>query len=257
MTACHVNSSSYTSLFETHVNLVNRTRYNVITVKLAYRVFDVSNAQIGQASEVLSPGQLLQPDDTGTYEVSILPSLSEPANAVARVSCRVVGATLTGRKTWNYPETWPEKLRPITAPDSAGADKSHDGTNTSRRGAAQLPIQVTNAWNTLNGALFVHDTIVITGGDSAVTVTPGSFVLEMGLANGAREAYPGLATPAPTYSQYSVRANNGAGGRERTTSCCRLRSRPQGLADRSAPCEHDGDGNVRRYGFGSRCKRQP
>lgn len=216
MTACHIGPNYYNA----HVNLVNRTRYDAITMTVAFRFFDDSNAQIGQATNMLSPNELLHPDDTGTYETDPSPSLSEPGNAIARVSCRVISATFTGRKTWSYPRRWPEKLRPMTAPDAGGADKDgSDNRSTSQSQlpsgsrSVNLPIQVTNAWNdTLNDALFIHDTLVITGGNSDVTLAPSSFALAMNLVNGGRKSYPALSTPAPSYSKFNVMANNGAGG---------------------------------------------
>ncbi len=74
-------------------------------------------------------------------------------------------------------------------------------------------MQVTNAWDdTLNGTLFVHDTVVVSGGNSDVTLAPSSFVLAINLANGGRKSYPALSTSAPAYSKFNVAANNGAGG---------------------------------------------
>lgn len=223
MTACRSGDYGLVGIywgFPIHVNLVNRTRYSMISATIAYRAFDVSNEQIGQSTNVISPVELLPSDDTGTYATGAIMGLSEPTNAVAHVTCRVVGATFTGRKTWSTARRWSEKLRPMTSPDTGEPANSRGGnqaTSRSRlasmRNSVSLPMQVTNAWDdTLNGTLFVHDTVVVSGGNSDVTLAPSSFVLAINLANGGRKSYPALSTSAPAYSKFNVAANNGAGG---------------------------------------------
>jgi len=221
LTACH--AADYDTVlpymaFPVHVNVVNRTRYDMISVTIAYRAFDTSNEQIGQATDVLSPAELLRPADTGTYGASVGMGLSEPSNTVGRLTCRVVAATFTGRKTWSYDHRWPEKLLPMDSSGAGGekgraAGSSGAGGSLSERRPITALVTVVNAWNDpVNGALFVHDTVAITGGNSDITVAPGSFILAIQLANGGRKSYRGLSTAAPSYSKYNVTANNGAGG---------------------------------------------
>jgi len=72
-----------------------------------------------------------------------------------------------------------------------------------------ITFTVTNAWNdTVNGTLFVHDAIAITGGADDVTVQPGDFALTMQLANGAKKSYGSMTEAAPTYQKLSALSPN-------------------------------------------------
>jgi hypothetical protein len=71
-----------------------------------------------------------------------------------------------------------------------------------------LGLTVTNAWNdTVNGVLFVHDAVVISGGDQDVALKPDDFAISMRLANGAIKQYASLTDAAPTYQKYNAMAS--------------------------------------------------
>lgn len=105
---------------------------------------------------------------------------------------------------------------------SAAQAQSYDGqpaTPATKRAEAQgssdtpLKIEIKNAWNDMvNGVMYVHDAIVISGSQRDVTVGATEFTLTMTLANGGRKSYPALTRPAPSYSKYNVMANSGQGG---------------------------------------------
>jgi hypothetical protein len=68
-----------------------------------------------------------------------------------------------------------------------------------------LSIVVTNAWNdTINGVLFVHVAVSITGGAQDVSLQPDDFGLSMQLVNGAKKVYPSIRQAAPTYQKVSL-----------------------------------------------------
>jgi len=86
--------------------------------------------------------------------------------------------------------------RPRGALASTAAAPSH--------ASSPFTFAVTNAWNdAVNGVLFVHDAIAITGGESDVMLQPDDFLISMHLANGAIKKYPSMTQHAPTYQKYN------------------------------------------------------
>jgi hypothetical protein len=87
---------------------------------------------------------------------------------------------------------------------SGGRPAAANAAAAPARTATPFTYVVTNAWNdSVNGVLFVHDAIAITGGDNDVTLQPDDFVIAMHLANGALKKYPSMTQPAPKYQKYN------------------------------------------------------
>lgn len=70
---------------------------------------------------------------------------------------------------------------------------------------AGIKFDVEGAWNdVVRDGMFVHDALVVHGGDIDVTIRPSDFVLTMALANGAQKTYSGMTAGAPTYQRYNA-----------------------------------------------------
>jgi len=68
-----------------------------------------------------------------------------------------------------------------------------------------IKFDVTSAWNDVTPqGLFVHDSLLIHGGDNPATLRPSNFSLTMNLAAGAQKTYQGLTAPAPSYQKYNA-----------------------------------------------------
>lgn len=201
--------------FQSSFNLYNRSSHSLIDGSVEYRFFDRDNTQIGRTAYTYTPSETLSPQDTGTFNNNyIYVNLSEPVSAVSRVTCKLTGAHFTGRLTWKSGSAWQGgPLSPVPKTEAARDDAAISANQTaagpsSGAGAGRrssLKFEVEKAWNdVVRDGMWVHDALIIHGGENPVTIRPADFVLTMALANGAQKTYPGLATTAPTYQKYNA-----------------------------------------------------
>jgi hypothetical protein len=209
ITRCFV---TYAYGFQSSFNLYNRTSHSLIDASIEYRFYDRDNTQIGRTAYTYTPGETISPQDTGTFNNnSIYVSLQEPVSAVSRVTCRLSGAHFTGRLAWKSGSPWQGgALSPNPKSEAARDDAPLGGTGqaaatrSAHRTTTGFKFDVEKAWNdVVRDGIFVHDALIVHGGDNGVTVRPSDFVLTMALANGAQKTYPGMTTAAPTYQKYN------------------------------------------------------
>lgn len=185
-----------------YVNVANRTTHALLSVAIEFRYYDQDGTVIGERTLQTRLGTPLASADSGLYRFDNSMNLSEPVSAIVRASCRLQSAAFTGEKQWTYPQKWAEQLLPIAANDGTNIGSSGDDHAAPLSAHPSLKMTVSKAWNdSVNGALFVHDAVVIEGSDADATLTPGQLVLTMQLANGSKKQYFGLARPAPTYQK--------------------------------------------------------
>lgn len=201
ITSCRKNAWLYTV-----VN--NRTTHGLLSIAVDIRYFDQDNTLVGEAkpSNAISP-----PVDGGENTIVQLdPSagFSEPASAIVRATCRIQSATFTSNKKWTYGQRWTDKLLPprhASANDVGQEPQSGLAPSRSAPAPTQRPrvhIAITSAWtDNVNGVLYVHDALAITGGDTPATLQPSDVVLTLTLANGASKTYAAMDQPAPTYAK--------------------------------------------------------
>jgi hypothetical protein len=192
-------------------SVVNRTAHQMLTADMTLRFFDTENTLIGQSRVTFQVATPLASTDNAAYNSSFGVSISEPNAAVTKIECRPADATFTGGKKWAYGQTWPEKLLPIPkASADTGGGEASSSTPVANVPVASVPVgaaprfqvAVTNSWNdTLQGYLFVHDTIAVTAANADVTLHGSDLLLTMLLPGGAKKQYIGLSQPAPMYSK--------------------------------------------------------
>jgi hypothetical protein len=88
---------------------------------------------------------------------------------------------------------------------SGGGQQAAPNNAAPAAATPKITIAVTNSWtDTVNGTLFIHDAISITGGNADVQLRATDLALSMTLAGGAKKSYLGLGIPAPQYSKISA-----------------------------------------------------
>ena len=198
------------SFFTPYANVVNRTSHQLLSVTVQYKAYDADNTPIGSADIMWSPDPPLVAGDSNLYGGNWQSmSLSEPQSAVEHFTCRVMAATFTGKRTWQYGHTWGEHLSPV---DSEGGSGGGGGDDMSRQthstvslanAGGPVKIEVIKAWNDNDGVnLYVHDQIAVTAGSQPASIAPYQLVLTMKLANGAEKGYQGLNEAAPDYLKF-------------------------------------------------------
>lgn len=210
ITRCLVNYPF--NSFESSFNIYNRTTHSVIDASIEYRFYDRDNTQIGRTAYTYTAGETLAPQDTATFNNRYIGvDLAEPISAVSRITCRLTGAHFTGRLAWKLGSSWQGGPLSPNPKAEAARDDAPITNNTPIASAngihrsTSFKFDVENAWNdVVRNGMYVHDTLIIHGGDNGVTVRPADFVLTMGLANGAKKTYPGMTTGAPTYQKYNL-----------------------------------------------------
>ena len=202
LTNCRVKNR-----FTPYVNVVNRTTHELLTLTVQFKAYDADNTVIGSANLVWTPNPPLASGDSDLYggQWEYL-SLSEPETALARFTCRIIGATFSGRHEWQYGRSWAEKLLPLpSGGQSDGATTQYpESPATLAHPAGKGRVTVLKAWNdTARGVLIVHDQVEISADSSAVTVVPSQFLLSMKLADGSRRQFAALTHAAPKYEKYN------------------------------------------------------
>jgi len=195
-------------IFSARLAVENRTSHQMISFNVKYQFYDADNVLIGTGNSHVVPDETLAPGVTAAYftTVYLSGSIAEPISALARVTCRMDGASFSGQKKWTYGQPWREPLKSARAPEGQGADSSAAGSADGTAGTDRaLRMRVANAWNdNVNGVLVVHDTVVLEGGPSEARVSPSDFVLSMLTAGGVRKTYHALANEAPTYQKFNA-----------------------------------------------------
>lgn len=202
--------------WQASLNVYNRASHAMIDASVEYRFFDRDNTQIGQTAYTYTLSETLSPDDTASLNgQSVGATLSEPKVAVSRITCKLTAAHFTGRIAWRTGATWlGGPLHPAPRHSKHGSDDAVSGsgatapmsaTRDSVPATTRVAFDVTNAWNDrASDGLFVHDTLLLRGGDHDATVRATDFVLHLTLANGAKKSYPAMHTQAPTFNRYDV-----------------------------------------------------
>ena len=211
LTRCSVDSQ-YINGYHTSVNVYNRSTRGMIDFTIEYRFYDRENVQIGStihgSRSYFSPNGVTEPGDTATVPIGIGVDLAEPPEAVSRVTCRLYSAAFTGRSSWRYGQVW--HGGPLSNPPSATTSQSSQHNVPGRSaiaGPKSWTFDVAEGWNDKTQVgLFVHDTIVIHGGDADATVRPENFHLRMDLSNGSKKSYSALNQQAPQYTKYGALA---------------------------------------------------
>jgi hypothetical protein len=156
------------------------------------------------------------PHDIATFNnMATGAQFSEPASAIARVTCKPVAAAFTGKIPWSLDAPWRGgALSGMPRREAVGADDStaveggrsagSDQVSSPSRSSDKPKFEVTKAWNdVLQGSLFVHDMLTVYGGAHDVTLRPEMFQLSLALANGGKKTYGALNQSAPQYSRYN------------------------------------------------------
>ncbi len=94
-------------------NLLNRTGRNLLSAQVQFKAYDTDRALIGSTNINYTIDPPLTASDSNLYSGVFYISLAEPKSAVSYLTCRVLSATFTGRKTWSYGQRWREKLSPL------------------------------------------------------------------------------------------------------------------------------------------------
>ncbi|TAM90892.1 hypothetical protein EPN42_05175 [bacterium] len=203
----------------TSLNVLNRSRHELIRFDIAFQFFDVDGTLIGEGRASFSPDDLVAPGDLRLFTGAFSVAKSEPLRATGLVTCKIVSAVFTGKQVWRYGQRWKEPLLPISAPETGSSGMSASSGAVAGAGQAARPsnpvsdlkVSVLNTWSDANGnsqpGLYVHDRLQITAGKQSVTVRPNDFVLTARLANGGDKKFDGLAQAAPRYLKMSWATN--------------------------------------------------
>ena len=193
----------------------NRTKHSLARLEIVYGFYDSENVRLDQRTHRYSLETPIISGDTATVQggSQVYGTLYNTPQLLGRVTCRVQSAEFSGNKHWQYGQPWNEKLVPLTTEQAATTSESGAGPlKAVRPQSSTLPkitVTVANSWNDTNsGITIVHDTLVITGGDSDVAIRGSNFALTMALANGAKKSFAGLIQQVPRYSRIDPRTGN-------------------------------------------------
>jgi hypothetical protein len=112
LTSCKVTDWSGT-IGDFFSNLLNRTGREMLSAQVQFKAYDTDRTPIGSADIAYTIASPLAARDSNLYNAVTYINLAEPKSAVSYLTCRVLSATFTGRKTWFYGQRWREKLSPL------------------------------------------------------------------------------------------------------------------------------------------------
>jgi hypothetical protein len=207
-------------------NISNRTNYLLRTFTLRWTAFDTNDKKLGGADVEYDIDGLGSGAADGYYEdVPKNAFTSGSASSISWYSCKVIAGTFDNGPRWSAGKTWPEPLLPINAAHEQDQNSSGPGgppgspsggpaggpAGTTRASRApdsteahSLQFSIEKSWTDLyQGQYFIHDTLLIHGGASEVTIAANNFVLTVNLANGGIARYTGMMQAAPTYLKYN------------------------------------------------------
>lgn len=165
------------------VTVLNRTNYPLRSFTVRWRAYTSNGHETGQANIEYDLRPDLSSRTSGAYYQAVPTaafSASGSRHSIARYTCQVISASFSGHAVWSLGRRWEAALLPL---------------------GYGLSFSVSNAWNdTANGQFFVHDTLVIHGGSSNVTITAGTFVLSIRMLHGGIVRLSGLMHAVPTVS---------------------------------------------------------
>ncbi len=197
--------------WQQYTNITNRTTHALLNVTFRFNYFDADGAQIGTIDSVFNVDPPLVSGDDQMVSTTQFPNLSEPQNAIARVTCRMEAASFTGMRKWAYGERWTEPLSRM--PSQTGA-RERSSTSVSAGSVHDtkpdtgLSLDVEKAWNdTVGGNLLVHAELSVHGGDTDMALRPERLALTMTLANNSSRSYHAMAQGAPTYQKFNPLGN--------------------------------------------------
>jgi hypothetical protein len=179
--------------------IYNRTQYTVRAFSERWVAYDAGGSALGAQTIDYTPSSPLASGATVGYEGTVPDAAftSGSVSAIARFSCALVAATFGSGARWSPGQHWPGKLLSLT-PSPASAPKP----NAVGAAPGGMSFKVINAWNDFHpDGNFVHDTLLISGGDRDVTIKPSDFVLRVILANGGLGEYTGLTKAAPSFDR--------------------------------------------------------
>jgi len=188
-----------------YTNVFNRTSDTLKSFTETWTAFASSGKKLGLAEDIeydIHPP--LASGDSGAYvqEVPDAAFTSGSSSPIARYSCVISEATFTNGSHWASGKSWHGQLLPLASAGSgeSGASRSAGSGSSSGR----LKFTVVKAWNDFSpGQYVVHDALMISGGNSPVTISADEFVLSVTLANGGVQQYTGLTKAAPTFNRFN------------------------------------------------------
>ena len=205
--ACSASETPAARFFPITADVANRTTRDLRAFEIRIQFRDRNDTVIATTTLHPKMDEPLAPGDQASYSTqTYVPAVDRD---VARQTCRIQRASFAGR-SWSYGQRWPERLRPPVAEKAAASRGGGGGgigtaANATGRPASPLRIEVANAWNDVSGyAMLVHDTVVVHGAATDVSLRPSDFALTMGLTNGARKTYNALAQAAPSYAKTTL-----------------------------------------------------
>jgi hypothetical protein len=188
VTGCATNGSDRKTV------VFNRTPHTLRSISEQWTAYDASGRALGGEEIDYGLSSPLAPGASSGYTGQVPNSAFTSGDAViARFSCRLVAASFGDGSSWSTGHPWHGKLISLTQPRTSkpGATNSHG-----------LTFKIIDAWNDFHpDGNFVHDTLLISGGDRDVTIKPTEFVLRAILVNGTLQEPIALATAAPSYDR--------------------------------------------------------
>ena len=206
LTTCKLQKGGmYRGRWSGNFVIANRTKHFLASARIMLVAYDGENTRMDQRGLEVSYADPVASGESTSSPLEMEFSVQGREALIARVSCRVQGATFSGNKRWSFGEKWPEKLLPLQSEAAGKSDVVGGGGAAAPKPTVSAPrasIVVTNSWNdVVNGVTFVHVALSFSAGDAPAVVRPSDVQLTMSLANGLQKTYTALATSAPTYQK--------------------------------------------------------
>ena len=185
-----------------HFNVTNLSKRTLLTFSVEVRYFDDTGFLIGNRKYDFQPTEAVRSGDatlvsTGRWFMGGI--LSEPENALSRITCRITSASFSGSKKWDSNQVWHESLiRPLRS------DLESQKVIPEAPSAAPPPVvsaitveKVGGAWlDVTSDGAFIHARVQLIA-SAPMTIRASDLQLAVKLESGVTMQLSGIDRQAP------------------------------------------------------------